>query len=69
MYKVNYQTFGILPDGTEGNVVQSQGVLYTDHDISGIQRALNDLLAVRRRFSKIMTIEWRDGIVIAKGGE
>ena len=67
MYKVTYDTVAILPDGREGNVSQGTGVLYTDHALPDIQRALNEAIAPRRLSACILTVERLKGIVVAKG--
>ena len=66
MYKVKYETFGIMPDGRIGNVYQGGNVLYTDVPIEAIRHAIDIFLAPKKRVCEIQTIEALKGHVISK---
>lgn len=69
MFKVDFYTLGVMPDGTVGNVEQSRGTCYTDFDLSEIERELNWRLALKKRVAVVTKAEAVTGTVLAKGGE
>lgn len=44
MYKVNYKTYAIMPDGRIGNIWQKNTTVYTNAKIENIETELNKYL-------------------------
>ena len=66
MYKVKYETLGIMPDGRIGNVYQGGNVLYTDVPIEEIRHVIDIFLGPKKRVCEILAIEALKGHVISK---
>lgn len=69
MYKVKYERYAILGDGSIdnidiGNIPQGQRFVYTDFDIDKIPAELTHWLSYRKIFPKILTIELVDGEIL-----
>lgn len=56
-YKVTFNTYAIVADGKQGNVVQSTETIYTDKDTPFIKTIINEDLEERNRVCEILSIE------------
>jgi hypothetical protein len=56
-YKVKYYKLALMKDGTNGNINQGQGVIFTDAPIEQIPTILNDHLQEKKRIGVITNIE------------
>jgi hypothetical protein len=55
-YKVDYYTLALMDDGTNGNILQEHGTVYTDAPIEQIPTILNDHLQDKKRMGVVKTI-------------
>ncbi len=61
MYKVNYYTLALMPDGTSGNINMGNGTAYMEAPIEKIPILLDDHLSSKKRIGIITEIKKIEG--------